>query len=52
MSMQTNNNSEELPKVKTRVGAVSPWLSLIPVVVGTFMVVLDMSILMVALPKI
>jgi len=31
---------------------VNPWLSLIPVVVGLFMVVLDMSILMVALPKI
>ncbi len=49
---QNDNSSEELPKVKTRVGEVSPWLSLIPVVVGTFMVVLDMSILMVALPKI
>ncbi len=37
---------------KTRIGEVSPWLSLIPVVIGLFMVVLDMSILMVALPKI
>ncbi len=31
---------------------INPWLSLIPVVIGMFMVVMDTSILMVALPKI
>ncbi len=41
-----------MTKVEARIGKISPWLSLIPVIVGLFMVVLDMSILMVALPKI
>ncbi|RUM34528.1 MAG: MFS transporter [Archaeoglobus sp.] len=46
----TNENQDV--RVRTRIGYISPWLSLIPVVAGVFMVVLDMSILMVALPKI
>jgi len=35
-----------------RTGARNPWLSLLPVAIGVFMCVLDMSVLNVALPKI